>query len=139
MQNLLFKFIRICSWITLILGSLTAAVGVIMLISKPDKVSMVISSLFFLSMAITGWNSRKFGHEHHSVSYLAKVSALVSLVFGLVLIILLPVLFSNLFGFEDSFVAIRNILILFTPMVVSAIAILFSRRIQSISVQKEGV
>jgi uncharacterized protein YqhQ len=113
-------------------------VGVIMLLSKPNKVPKAISSLFFLSMAITGWNSRKFGHEHQAVSQTAKISALVSLVFGLGLIILLPVLFSNLFGFEDSFLAIRNILLLFTPMVVSAIAILFSKKILSLSVQKKG-
>ncbi|MEO9870096.1 hypothetical protein [Ekhidna sp.] len=123
MKNL----VRICSWFTLILGSALVLTSVVMLFSKEISTASVFTEIFFVSATVIGWTGRKYGSSDHSNNKLSKISAIVVIIFGFLLIVFIPILSINLFGFNDSYLAIRNIIIIFAPMVIVAIAVLRSK------------
>ena len=120
-------FVRICSWITLIIGSLTALVGLILVFTEEHKFAAVLTFFFLIAMSATGWFARKYGLKEYAIHRIAKISAIFTLIIGLILTLFMPIILSNLYGFSDSILAIRNLVILFTPMIISAIAIIFSK------------
>jgi hypothetical protein len=124
--------VRICAWFTLILFSLTSLVALIMLFTETSSVAAILAFLMCLMMSATGWYARKFGQTGFRIYAFSKPIAVVSMVFGIVLITLVPILFASSFGFSDSWLAIRNLLILFSPVVISAIAILTSKSKNSV-------
>jgi hypothetical protein len=124
--------IRICAWFTVIIFSLTSLVAVIMLFTQPFRVAAILVFLMCLVMSATGWYARKFGLTGFRIYAFSKQIAAVSVVFGIALITLVPILFASSFGFRDSWLAIRNLLMLFFPVVISAIAILTSKSKNSV-------
>ena len=83
------------------------------------SVSLLVAPLLCLLMSATGWYARKFGLSGFKIHVFSKTIAIVSLILGILLVTLFPILFANLFGFKDSWLAIRNTLILFLPVVIS--------------------
>lgn len=57
----------------------------------------------------------------------SKAIAVVSFFFGMAFVILGPIVLASNFEFEDSWPAIRNLLIMFFPVVISGIAILTTK------------
>jgi hypothetical protein len=119
--------VRICAWFTMIIYSLTSVVGLIQIFAKEFTVSGVVAIIMFLVMSVTGWHARKFGRSGFKIYPFSKMTALVSLIMGLAFI-MTPILLASSFGFKDSWLVIRNLLIMFCPVVVSAVAILSSNR-----------
>lgn len=115
----------------MIFFSLTSLGTLLILFTEKIDWAMIVTFLMLSSMAITGWYARKFGLSGFKTHGFSMLSAIVSLIFGIIFIVLIPVLTSKLFGFNDSYEAIRNLIILITPVVISAIAILFSKSIEN--------
>lgn len=115
--------VRVCSWFAMIIFSLISIVVLI------EDVDMAAAFVFFMCLCIsaTGWHARKFGSPGFKSNKFSKLLAIFSLVFGILFMVLIPILSTNLFGFDDSFLAIRNLLILFLPVVISSTAILISK------------
>ncbi|GAA4310939.1 hypothetical protein [Nibribacter koreensis] len=121
------KIVRACAWFALIIFSLTSLAGLLMMFTEGISWAGTIAIGMCFLMAVTGGHARKYGLPEFKAQEFSKLSAVVSLVFGVLFIIFMPLLFMAGAGFEDSFVAIRNLLILFLPVVISAIAILASK------------
>ncbi|MDO6390433.1 hypothetical protein Q4E40_09875 [Pontibacter sp. BT731] len=119
--------VRVCAWLTMIIFSLTSLIGFIMLFIGEASWAAIITFFVCFLITVTGWYARKYGLSGFKTDRFSVLSAIVSLVVGGVFIVLMPIFFSHLSGFEDSYVAIRNLLILFSPVVISAIAILMSK------------
>jgi hypothetical protein len=119
--------VRVSAWFTLVIFGLTSIVGIGMIFTEKISVSVFFAPLLCLVMSATGWYAIKFGLSGFSAHIFSKTIAAVSLIFGILLIILMPILFASSFGFSDSWLAIRNLIILFLPVVISAIAILISK------------
>ena len=120
-------FVRVCSWFTLIIFSLMSIVGLIMILVEKINIAAIITFIMCLLVSVTGWYARRYGLSGFKTNKLSKLSAILSLIFGIGFIILIPILFANLFGFENTYLAIRNLLILFLPAVIASIAILSSK------------
>lgn len=127
--------VRICAWFTLIIFSLTSLVALIMFFTEPLSVATILAFLMCLFMSATGWYARKFGLSRFRIYSFSKPIAVVSMLFGTIFITLVPILFASSFGFSDSWLAIRNLLIIFCPVVISAIAILASKAESSAGVE----
>ncbi|HMG89223.1 MAG TPA: hypothetical protein VK589_04160 [Chryseolinea sp.] len=121
------KIVRVCSWFTLIFFGLTSVVGLIMFFIEDFNISGIVASVTCLFVAANGWYARKFGLPEFKIHVASKPIAVVSLIFGIALVTLVPILFANSFGFVDSWLAIRNLQIMFLPVVISAIAVLSSK------------
>jgi hypothetical protein len=119
--------VRICAWFTLIIFGLMSLVGLIMLFTEPFSLATILAFLMCLVTSLTGWHARKYGlPEFRPYAFSGPIAA-VSMILGIVLITLVPILFASSFGFSDSWFAIRNLLLLFFPVVISAMAILTSK------------
>jgi hypothetical protein len=123
---MLATIIRICAWFTMIIFSLTSIAGLIMVFNEKVTIPAILTFIVCSVMSITGWYARKFGLSGFKVDKLSKLLAVISLIFGIIFIVFVPLLFGSISGLEDSFVAIRNLFILFLPVVFSAFAILLS-------------
>jgi hypothetical protein len=121
------KIVRVCAWFTLIVFALTSIVGIGMIFTQKFNVSVIFAPFLCLLISATGWYARKFGLSGFQTHVFPKTVAVMSLIFGILLMTLVPVLFANSFGLSESWLAIRNLLILFLPVVISAIAILTSK------------
>lgn len=119
--------VRVCAWFTLIVFALTSVVGLGMIFTEKFNASVLLVPLLCLLMSATGWYATKSGLSGFKTNIFSKTVAMVSLIFGILVVILVPILFANSFGLNDSWLAIRNLLILFLPVVISAIAILTSK------------
>ena len=127
-------FVRICAWFTVIMFSLMTLAGAVLIFTEDSKMTAIIAILMCVVMSLTGWYARKFGLSDFRIHFLSKPMAVASLLLGALFVILFPVLFASISGFEDSWPAIRNLLILFLPALVSSIAILLSRPKRSLNV-----
>jgi len=119
--------VRVCAWFTMIIFVLTFIAGIGLMFTENFNVPILVAPLVCLLMSATGWYARKFGLSGFKIHVFSKTIAGVSLILGIVSVTLFPILFANLFGFKDSWLAIRNMLILFLPVVISSIAILSSK------------
>jgi hypothetical protein len=123
--------VRVCAWVTLIIFGLTSIVGLVMMFTQKFNVSILLVPFLCLLLSATGWYARKFGLSEFKTHLVSRSVAIVSLIFGILFVTMIPILFANSFGFTDSWLAIRNLLILFLPGIISAIAILTSKSAQS--------
>ena len=98
-----------------------------MFFAKDFDISLILAVLICLLVSATGWFARKFGLAGFKMHVFSKPIAVVSLIFGVALLTLVPILFANSYGFEDSWLAVRNLLIMFLPVVISAVAVLSSK------------
>ena len=121
------RIVRIFAWFTLVFFGLTSVVGLIMFFAQNSDNYGIAASAACLLVSANGWYARKFGLPGFQISFLSKAIAAVSLIFGIALVTLVPILFTNSFGFGHSWPAIRNLLIMFLPVVISAIAVLSSK------------
>lgn len=119
--------IRVCAWITLIIFSIMTFAALVMLFTEEFSAGTVITLILCVSASVTGWSALKFGLPGFRIYPFSKPVAVISMIFGIVFIILVPILFTNSFGLSDSWSAIMALLILFSPVVMSAIVILMSR------------
>jgi cytochrome b subunit of formate dehydrogenase len=119
--------VRICAWFTMILFFLVSLTGLAMLFAKDfEMITLIVLPLCMIT-SLTGWHARKFGLPAFKTNFLTKSVAIISLIFGGLAISLMPMLLAITKSFHGSWPAIRNSLIMFFPVVISALAILFSR------------
>ena len=122
------KIIRINAWFTVIFFALMSIVSLLMIFMENFDVYKLVIFLLFIGMAITGLCARNFGLEKFKLYQLSKPLAVFSLVFGILFIIVAPLIFVNLFGIKESVGAIFALAIMFVPAVVSSCAILIWKR-----------
>ena len=103
-------------------------VSLLMIFMENFDVYKLVIFLLFIGMAITGLCARNFGLEKFKLYQLSKPLAVFSLVFGILFIIVAPLIFVNLFGIKESVGAIFALAIMFVPAVVSSCAILIWKR-----------
>lgn len=121
------KIVRSCAWFTFVFFGLTSIVGLIMLFARDFSFSEAAASVTCLLIAGNGWYARRFGLPGFKSHVFSKAIAVFSLLFGIALVTLVPIVFASNVGFEDSWQAIRNLLIMFLPVVISAVAILTTK------------
>jgi hypothetical protein len=98
-----------------------------MIIIENFDIYKLVIFLLFVGIAITGLTARNFGLNKFKLYQLSKPIAVFSLVFGILFVVVAPIIFVNLFGVKESFGAIFALVIMFIPSVVSSSAILFSK------------
>jgi hypothetical protein len=81
----------------------------------------------FLSMSVTGFYARKIGNTDFRTTRLSNLFAILTLIFGLLFVVLVPILFATLFNLNESSLMIIGLFILYCPAVISAAAILFAK------------
>ena len=116
--------VRISAWFTLIIFSITSLVSLTLFFSEKINIGIVISSLMCILFSLNGWNARKYGLASFKIYRFSKPVAILSLIFGIIFIVFVPILFSSFSDSNSTFLAIRNLVILFSPVVISSIAIL---------------
>lgn len=116
--------VRICGWISAIFYLIMSVVAVAILFFNDLDLSAMVTLLIFAVMSFTGWNVIKFKSTHYKRTLLVKFSAILSLIFGIFFIFLSPLMFASVYGIGDSYESIIVLLLMFTPSVVSSIAIL---------------
>lgn len=122
------KIIRINAWFTVIFFALMSIVSLLMIFMENFDVYKLAIFLLFMGMAITGLCARNFGLNKFKLFQLSKPLAVFSLVFGILFVIVAPLIFVNLFGVNESVGAIFALAIMFIPAVISSSAILFWKR-----------
>lgn len=123
--------VRLSAWFASIFYLIMSIVSLIIMINEKIEYAIIITFFMFIPMSATGWNARKFGSENYSIKRYSKILGILTLIFGLFFLVFTPIIFASQFGFGSSFVAILTLFILFSPAMISAIAILFGRRKQS--------
>lgn len=119
--------VRVCAWFTLAIFSLMTFGAFIMLFTEPFSAGILITLILCLLASSVGWSALKFQLPGYKIYPFSKPVAMISVIFGIVFIILVPFLFASSFGLKDSWVAIINLLLIFSPVVISATAILISK------------
>jgi hypothetical protein len=119
------KIIRINAWFTVIFFALMSIVSLLMIFIENFDIYKLAIFVLFVGMAITGLSVRNFGLNEFKLYKLSKPLAVFSLVFGILFVIVAPLIFVNFFGVKKSFRAIFTLAIMFIPAVVSSSAILF--------------
>ena len=121
------KIIRINAWFTTIFFGLMSIIILLIIFIENFDVYKLITFLLFVVLSSAGWCTRKFGLNSFKFYKLSKPLAVLSLAFGILFVIVAPLIFVNHFGFTESFVAIFTLVIMFIPAVLSSIAILISK------------
>lgn len=116
--------IRICAWFTLIISTGLVLISILMLLNGQSNTGLIIACLFFIAATIIGWFGRKYGSVEYIKTRISILSSIIVILFGIFLIVVIPIFSVGFFGLSDSYLAIRNIIIIFVPMVIVAIAIL---------------
>jgi hypothetical protein len=95
---------------------------------------IIITFFMFILMSATGWNARRFGLVNFKTNRYSKILAVFTLIFGIFFLVLIPIVFASQYKFNNSYVAIFTLFILFSPAVISAIVLLFGRTKTSIKI-----
>ncbi|WP_298760664.1 hypothetical protein [uncultured Psychroserpens sp.] len=118
-------FVRINAWFSTIFYMIMALVSLLIMFIEGIDYGIIITLFMFIVMSATGWFAHKFGLVHFKIHRYSKVTAIITLVFGLFFLVLTPIMFNALFNFEESLTAIAVLFLTFIPAMVSGIAILF--------------
>ncbi len=122
-------FIRICAWFTTVIFGLMTFIGIGLMSYEGYNSISLLTVVLCLITALTGWNARRAGLVNYEPVRFSKVFAIVTLLGGIFFTIVFPLIIVTFFEGEDNtFLAIRNIWILFVPTCVSALAILFQHK-----------
>jgi hypothetical protein len=97
------------------------------MLSEKIEYGIIITFFMFILMSATGWNARKFGSTNFNVKKHTKTLGILTLIFGIFFLVFTPIIFASQFSFGNSYVAILTLFILFSPAIISAIAIIFGR------------
>ena len=119
--------IRICAWISLIFYTILSLVTFAILFLEELNISAIVSLTMFAAMAYTGWSAKKIKSLHFKRTKFAMVTAIISLLFGVLFITLAPFVFAKSYGIGDSYESIIVLLIMFIPAVVSSIALILKK------------
>ncbi len=124
------KIVRIFGWISAVFYSIMALITFLILIYESLEITAVLTLTIFIGMAVTGWNARTFGLNDSKHTCIIKLTAIFSLIFGLVFAIFSPFIFSSSYGIGDSYEPIIVLIIMFLPSIISSIAILLKNKVQ---------
>ncbi|WP_405210523.1 hypothetical protein [Dokdonia sp. Asnod2-E02] len=117
--------VRISAWFSSIFYLIMSFVSLVIMFVEKIEYGIIITFFMFLLMSATGWNARKFGSTNFNVNKYSKILGILTLIFGMFFLVFTPIIFASQFGFGNSYVAILTLFILFSPAIISAIAILF--------------
>jgi len=117
--------VKISAWFSVIFYLIMSFVSLVIMFTEKIEYGIIITLFMFLLLSFTGWNARKFGSTNFIVKKYSKILAILTLIFGIFFLVFTPIIFASQFGFGNSFVAIFTLFILFSPAIISAIAILF--------------
>lgn len=120
------KIVRIFGWISVVFYSLMALITFLILIFESLEITALFTLTIFTTMTVTGWNARRFGLIDYKDKLIIKLTALFSLIFGCLFVILSPFIFSKSYGIGDSYEPIIVLFIMFTPSIISSLAILIN-------------
>jgi len=126
--------VRISAWFASIFYLIMSIVSLVIMFTEKVEYGIIITFFMFLLMSATGWNARKFGLENFKTNKYSKLLAILTLIFGIFFLVLVPIIFTSLYEFDNSYVAIFTLFILFSPAVISASALLFGRTKTSIKI-----
>ena len=121
------KIVRIFGWISVTFYSIMALVMFLILIFESLEITAFFTLILFTAMAVTGWNARRFGLIDLKDKLIIKLIATFSLIFGCTFAILSPFIFSKSYGIGDSYEPIIVLVIMFTPAIISSIAVLLKK------------
>lgn len=121
------KIIRINAWFTTIFFALMSIIILLIIFIENFDVYKLLTFLLFFALTITGWCARNFGLNRFKFYQFSKPLAILSLLFGILFVIVAPLIFVNHFGVTKSFGAILALVIMFIPATISSIAILISK------------
>ena len=119
--------VKICAWFSSIFYLIMSVVSLMIMLFEKIEYSMALVFFMFLLMSLTGWNARKFGSDNFNKNKYTKTLAMLTLIFGSFFLVFAPIMFVSLFDLKSSYAAIITLLILFSPAVISASAILFGK------------
>jgi hypothetical protein len=119
--------VRICSWYSLIIYSITSLISLLTLLIEKIDVGIIFVFLMCFSLSFTGWNARKYGLPNYRINRYSKLTAIVSLIFGIISIVIIPILLTSLPDSNDNYLVTLILAILFSPIVISSIAILSTK------------
>ena len=121
------KFVRLNAWFTTIFFSIMSICCLFIVFEKKFEIWAVFTMLIFVAIAFSGFSARNFGSRKFRRYPLSKHIAILSLMFGILFVVIAPLIFTNLFGLRDSFKAIVALVIMFIPTVITSLAILFNK------------
>ena len=119
--------VRISAWFASIFYLIMSVVSLVIILSEKIEYGIIITFFMFILMSATGWNARKFGSVNFKVKKYSKILGILTLILGIFFLVFTPIIFASQFGFGNSYFAILTLFILFSPAIISAIAILFGR------------
>jgi hypothetical protein len=128
--------VRISAWFASIFYLIMSIVSLVIMLTEKIEYGIIITFFMFILMSATGWNARKFGSTNFNAKKYSKILGILTLIFGIFFLVFTPIIFASQFGFGNSYVAILTLFILFSPAIISAIAILFGRTKKNVKIAK---
>lgn len=122
--------IRICAWFSLVFYTIMSFVTFTIMLLEELNISAIVTLTIFGIMAYTGWNAIKYKSINFKLTKFIKITAIVSLLFGVLFITLAPFVFAKSYGIGDSYESIIVLLVMFTPDIVSSIALLSKKKVE---------
>ena len=119
--------ITISAWFSIIFYTLMSLVALIVLLTEEFNYAVIATIFMFLSMSVTGFYARKIGNTNFKTIRISKLFAILTLIFGIFFVVLVPVLFSTLFNINESYLIIIVLFILYGPAVITSLAILTAK------------
>lgn len=119
--------ITIAAWFSLIFYPIMSLVTLIVLLTEEFNYAVIVAIFMFLSMSVTGFYARKIGNTDFRTTRLSNLFAILTLIFGLLFVVLVPILFATLFNLNESYLMIIGLFILYCPAIISASALLFAK------------
>ncbi len=116
--------IRICAWISLVFYTIMSFVTFTILLLEELNISAIVTLTIFVIMAYTGWNAIKYQSINFKRTKFIRITAIISLLFGVMFITLAPFVFAKSYGIGDSYESILALLVMFIPDIVSSIALI---------------
>lgn len=126
--------VRISAWFASIFYLIMSIVSLVIMFAEKIEYGIIVTFFMFILMSATGWNARKFGSTNFKVKKYSKILGILTLIFGIFFLVFTPIIFASQFGFGNSYVAILTLFILFSPAIISAIAILFGKTKKNVEI-----
>ena len=102
-------------------------VAIIILLTEEFNYAVVVTIFMFLSMSVTGFYARKIGNIDFKTVRIAKLFAILTLIFGIFFVVLVPIVFSTIFNINESYLIIIGLFILYGPAVITSLAFLTAK------------
>lgn len=119
--------ITIAAWFSIIFYPIMSLVAIIILLTEEFNYAVVVTIFMFLSMSVTGFYARKIGNIDFKTVRIAKLFAILTLIFGIFFVVLVPIVFSTIFNINESYLIIIGLFILYGPAVITSLAFLTAK------------